>query len=47
MTTRGMKESEMELIANMIADVLENIDNNEVLEKTRAKVMELCSGFSF
>lgn len=47
LTTRGMKESEMELIANMIADVLENIDNNEVLEKTRAKVMELCSGFSF
>lgn len=47
LTTRGMKEAEMEIIGNMIADVLTDIDNERVLEQTRGKVLELCSAFKF
>jgi glycine hydroxymethyltransferase len=47
LTTRGMKEAEMEIIGNMIADVLTNIDKEEVLERTRKRVLELCSAFKF
>lgn len=44
-TTRGMKEPEMEIIAGLIKDVLENIDNEKILNKTRSTVKDLCSGF--
>lgn len=47
LTTRGMKEAEMDTIGNMIADVLTNIDNEEVLEQTKKKILELCSVFKF
>lgn len=44
-TTRGMKEAEMKIIAGLIKDVLENIDNEKILDKTKSKVKDLCSGF--
>lgn len=43
MTTRGMKEGEMEEIANFIADIIEN--GEKVLDETREKVVELLSKF--
>lgn len=44
-TTRGMKEAEMEIIAGLMKDVLENIDNEKILDKTRSAVKDLCSNF--
>lgn len=44
-TTRGMKESQMEYIAEMIAEVLENIDKDDVLKKVRGKAASLCEEF--
>ncbi len=45
LTTRGMKENEMELIAGFIDDVLLNIDSEAVQEKVRKQVIELCNQF--
>jgi glycine hydroxymethyltransferase len=44
-TTRGMKEAEMELIATLIDRTLTNIDRSDVLEKVRQEVNNLCEGF--
>ena len=44
-TTRGMREPEMELIGNWIADVLTNIGNAEVEQKIRAEVAELATKY--
>ncbi len=45
LTTRGMKESEMEEIAFLIDKVLSNIDNEKALKMVRAQVSDLCSRF--
>jgi glycine hydroxymethyltransferase len=45
LTTRGMKSGEMILIAKLIVDVLKNPGNEQLIEKTRKKVMELCTIF--
>lgn len=45
LTTRGMKSAEMIAIAKMIVDVLKNPQNDQVIEKTRKQVMELCRAF--
>ncbi len=45
MTTRGFTEIEAELVAHLIADVLDAPDDETVLEKVRGKVAELCSRF--
>jgi len=45
MTTKGMKESEMQMIGNLIGDVADNIDNQAVLDSIRGKVSELGSQF--
>jgi glycine hydroxymethyltransferase len=42
-TTRGCKEAEMKQIANWIADVAENVDDEKVIERVRGEVMELCN----
>ena len=42
-TTRGFKEAECELLGNMIADVLENTSNQEVLERVKQQALELCA----
>ncbi len=44
-TTRGMKEVEMELIGDLIADILERPDDQALTESVRKKVHELCAAF--
>lgn len=44
-TTRGMKEEQMDLIAGFINKVAENIDNESVIEKVGQEVLMLCSNF--
>jgi glycine hydroxymethyltransferase len=45
LTTQGMRESEMKLIGYLIAKVIKNHDNQEVIEKIRGEVKELCDKF--
>ncbi|MDP6560831.1 MAG: serine hydroxymethyltransferase [Candidatus Binatia bacterium] len=45
LTTRGMKEAEMEFIAEMIAEVLQNVENTSTQDQIRGKVQELCQAF--
>lgn len=42
-TTRGMKENEMKLIAEFIVDIIENKES--AVERVKAKVIELCNQF--
>lgn len=44
-TTRGMKEKEMRLIGNLIADVLDSLRDKTVCVRVRQKVEELCQSF--
>ncbi len=45
LTTRGMKEPEMKIVAGLIRDVLENHDDEKRVQDTRMTVMELCRSF--
>jgi glycine hydroxymethyltransferase len=45
MTTRGMKEKEMLIIAELIDRVISNIDNDQVKEQVSNEVKELCKQF--
>ena len=45
MTRRGFAEQEAEQLANWIADVLDDIENQKVIEEVRAKVSDLCAKF--
>ena len=45
MTTRGMKEDEMRIIAGFIRKVLENPGSDNILTEVREAVLDLCSGF--
>ncbi len=44
-TTRGMKETEMELIADYIEIAIKNAENDRLLSETSGEVRELCSRF--
>lgn len=44
-TTRGMKEHEMELIADFIDRTLQNVGNEEELGKIKEEVKEMCLKF--
>ena len=44
-TTRGMKEGEMRLIASYIADVIKNINNEQNIQAIAEKVKTLCAQF--
>jgi len=44
-TTRGMKEKEMELIADLINKVISDVENQEVIDSVRAEVKILCGKF--
>ncbi|MBW2969633.1 serine hydroxymethyltransferase [Candidatus Woesearchaeota archaeon] len=44
-TTRGMKESEMELIGAWISEVLQNVNDSVVLSSVRERVLSLCRKF--
>jgi len=45
LTRRGMKEAEFEIIANKIADVLDNIDDSALHASIREEMKELASRF--
>jgi len=45
LTTRGMKESEMKVVGEAIARVVNNHEDNNVLEKAKGDIMELCKNF--
>jgi glycine hydroxymethyltransferase len=45
MTTRGMKQDEMKIIAGFIRKVLENPASDSILTEVREAVLDLCSGF--
>jgi glycine hydroxymethyltransferase len=44
-TTRGMREPEMVVIADLISTVLKDIKNERTIKKVRGQVAELCSRF--
>ncbi|HEX3602628.1 MAG TPA: serine hydroxymethyltransferase [Steroidobacteraceae bacterium] len=44
-TTRGFKERESEQLSNWIADVLDHLGDERVLERTRAEVVAMCRRF--
>jgi len=45
LTTRGMKENEMKVIAKGIATVIDNYQDKATLEKVKADILELCKEF--
>ena len=45
LTTRGMKESEMEVVAELIDRVVSNIGNESVYSSVRSDIEKLCSSF--
>ena len=45
MTTRGMRELEAELLANLICDVLDAHTDERVIERVRGEVKKLCKNF--
>src|SRR5207237_10522835 len=44
-TTRGIREEEMLEIADLVAEALQNRDDNAALERTRRNVRELTTSF--
>lgn len=44
-TTRGMKTPEMQIIAELIVDVLQNYNNKALIKDTKTKVHKLCEAF--
>ena len=45
LTTRGMKETEMETIGGWIADVLDSINDEGVQKRVKKEVEALCERF--
>jgi glycine hydroxymethyltransferase len=46
LTTRGMKEAEMQQVAAWISQVLDDVENHELQQKVAAEVQEFCLNFS-
>ena len=44
-TTRGFKEQEITDLANMMCDVLDNIENEQINADVKTKILDLCSRF--
>jgi len=44
-TTRGMKEGEMKTIAGWIDQVISNIGNENIYQRVKEEVLELCNRF--
>jgi len=44
-TTRGFAEAEVTELANWIADVLDDVENQTVIEAVRGKVLDICKRF--
>ena len=47
LTTMGMKENEMIIVGNWIADVINNTDSEIICRDIKERVKELCKNFSF
>ena len=47
LTTRGMKESEMKQVGEWIVRVLHDKDNQELQQKIKEEIKELCSHFVY
>ncbi len=45
LTTRGMEEEEMKLIAGFIARIVKNIDSEQVINQIKEEVRELCERY--
>ncbi|MBN1122553.1 MAG: serine hydroxymethyltransferase [Anaerolineae bacterium] len=45
LTTRGFKEAEMRMVANWLADVVENVEDGTTVERVRNEVIELCKQY--
>ncbi|HKV37800.1 MAG TPA: serine hydroxymethyltransferase, partial [Blastocatellia bacterium] len=45
LTTRGMKESDMRVIAGLIGEALAEPDNEATVKRVRERVRELCDRF--
>jgi glycine hydroxymethyltransferase len=45
MTTRGFKIREAEMVANWIADILDDVNNDAVLARVKKEVVNLCREF--
>ena len=44
-TTRGFKESEMKVVGESIAKVIDNLNDDDVIGKVREDILELCKRF--
>jgi glycine hydroxymethyltransferase len=44
-TTRGFKEKEIEQVADIIADVLDDNGSEAAVQKAKPRVLELCRRF--
>ncbi len=44
-TTRGFKEAETHELTGWIADILDDLENEETIERVRGQVLELCAKF--
>ncbi len=44
-TSRGMGAAEMKRLGNWMADVIEDVENDALIERTAAEIKELCDGF--
>jgi len=44
-TTRGFGEAETAQVANWIADVIDDIENQDVIQRVKQEVLELCARF--
>ena len=44
-TTRGFGVEETRLLSGWIADILDNIDSEEMIDRVRGQVLELCKRF--
>lgn len=45
LTTRGMKEDDMRVIAGLIASIINDMENESLIERVRGSVRELCERF--
>jgi glycine hydroxymethyltransferase len=45
MTTRGFRPGEAEILANLIADVLDNPSDDANVRRVAGEVKALCAGF--
>ncbi len=44
-TTRGFEEDEVRIVANWVADVIEHVEEEAVIERVRNEVIDLCNQF--